>query len=427
MRIIITFIFSIFIMYISLSSITAEEIAPYYDLPACINMALKNSRKIMIDQKKIIEAQEKIEEVKSAFYPNVSANLLFTRLEKAPTINNIKIGDVNTYNLKLQVSYPLYTAGATKIGSEIAELGLKTNEIKSNITNIEIAYSVYQGYFNVLKANKFADVAKESIKLLKAHEKNVQNLYLSEVVTKSDLLAIQVKLAESEQLLIKAKNGVKITETAFNQILGRKMDSSIILKDYKDFINFGKKYEDCLQTAYNNSKELKSMELLVQINEKKKALDAAENKPKVSLNGAYNIDEGGLSSDKKWSVSLNAAIPIWDHDRIKHKTSQDSAQIEQLRLQILELREIIALQINQAFINVESAKNEIETIKVAINLAQENFALARKRYESNLALNTEVMDAETALTRVNINYFSALYDYQLAIAALNKAMGTLGE
>ncbi|MBI5207724.1 MAG: TolC family protein [Candidatus Firestonebacteria bacterium] len=431
MNIKIVFFSILFVIYIPLSSITAEESVSLYDIPVCINMALKNSRKTIINQQKIIEAREKVEEVKSQFYPNVNASLLYSRLEKAPTIDfggkKTKVGDENTYNAKLQVIYPLYTAGATKIGTEISEMGLEYNEVSSQITRLDIIYAVYQNYFNVLKAYKFAEIALESINLLKAHEKNIQNLFALETATKIDLLTIQVKIAEAEQILVKVQNAIKISETSFNQLLGRDMDSSMVLKDYKEKPNFSLKYEDCLSSAYSNRIEIKTMNLAIKIEEKIKALTATEDKPKVSLIGAYNIDEGGLTKDKKWTVSLSANFPIWDHNKTEHKILQEQSKLEQNRLQLLELKDGIALQVKQAYLNAESIGKEIETSKLAIEQASENYKMTEEKYKENLITNTEVLDAHTMLIKANINYYSALYDFQLALAGLRKAMGIFEE
>ncbi len=423
----ILFIFIIFFNQILFADDLSSKTE--FDIPACIELALKNNRKIVIEKEKIIEAQQKIEEVKSNFYPNVSASFLYTRLEKAPSIDfggrKTKIGDENTYSTKLQILYPLYTAGATKIGTELTELGLETNELNAKITNLEIIYSIHLSFYNVLKANKFIEIANESINLLKAHEKNVQELYLYEITTKSDLLSIQLKLREAEQILLKTQNGMKLIKTTFNQQIGIDIDSTLILKDIQKYEDFTLKIDECLEVAKKNRNEIKILEKNIKINEKKKDLTATENKPKVSVIGAYNIDEGGLSSDKKWTVSLSAAIPIWDHDKTKHKISQDQSKIEQTRLQLLEMIDAITLQVKQAYLNVESIKKELETYQFAIEQAKENYKIAEDKYKENLVTDLEVFDAHSMLIRTNINYYSTIYDYELAVITLKKVMGTL--
>ncbi|MBI4652370.1 TolC family protein [Candidatus Desantisbacteria bacterium] len=417
-------IFLYLFLFLPFSLTGAEELPKIseYNIAVCIDMATKNSRKTAIDEQKIIEAREKVEEVKTLFYPSVISSFLYTRLEKAPTQGS-KTGDANVYNTKLQVIYPLYTSGATKIGAKISELGLEYNELNSKITQLDIIYAVYQNYFNVLKAYKFYDIANESISLLKAHEKTINDLFALEMTTKNDLLSIQVKIAEAQQILLKAKNSIRISETSFNQLLGREMDSSIVLMDYKEHPGFSMKYEECLSNAYNNRMEIKAVNLAIQIEKSKKDLTATENKLKVSLIGAYNIDDGGMTKNNMWNIALNASFPIWDHDKTKHKIYQEESIIEQNQLQLFELKDRISLQVKQAYLNAESISKVIETFKLTIIQAKENYRMTEDKYKENLITNTEVLNAHSMLITANINYYSALYDYQLALADLKKAMG----
>ena len=62
-------------------------------------------------------------------------------------------------------------------------------------------------------------------------------------------------------------------------------------------------------------------------------------------------------------------------------------------------------------------------METAIHQAKENFRISEERYKQRVDTSTDVLDARTLLSRTQFNYFSALYDLEIAKAALALAMG----
>ena len=61
----------------------------------------------------------------------------------------------------------------------------------------------------------------------------------------------------------------------------------------------------------------------------------------------------------------------------------------------------------------------------AIEQAEEDYRINQSRYQAQLSTTTNVLDAQTRLTRAKINYFDALYNYRISLMRLAWATGTL--
>jgi len=59
----------------------------------------------------------------------------------------------------------------------------------------------------------------------------------------------------------------------------------------------------------------------------------------------------------------------------------------------------------------------------AIAQARENLRLVNNKYRQNVASSTDVVDAETSLTKARSNYHIAIYDCHTALARLVSAAG----
>jgi outer membrane protein TolC len=87
------------------------------------------------------------------------------------------------------------------------------------------------------------------------------------------------------------------------------------------------------------------------------------------------------------------------------------------------LEDSIKLQITSNFQNLLSAGRNIDTSAKAVVAAAEDLRMVTERYEQQVATNTEVLDAQTRYSEAQYEHFSALYNYNLAWAAIERTLG----
>jgi len=83
------------------------------------------------------------------------------------------------------------------------------------------------------------------------------------------------------------------------------------------------------------------------------------------------------------------------------------------------------LEIKDTYLLLREAESQINVSQKLIEQAEENFRIATERYKESLATSTEVLDAQTLLTRAKADYVSALGDYHIQLARLQRAIGSL--
>jgi outer membrane protein TolC len=90
-----------------------------------------------------------------------------------------------------------------------------------------------------------------------------------------------------------------------------------------------------------------------------------------------------------------------------------------------ELLDNIILQVREAFVDIKESEYNIGVTEKAIESAEEDFRINQSRYQAQLSTTTNVLDAQTRLTRARINYFNALYSYRISLMRLAWSTGTL--
>ena len=86
---------------------------------------------------------------------------------------------------------------------------------------------------------------------------------------------------------------------------------------------------------------------------------------------------------------------------------------------------LIALDVRQKWLDLQTAIHRVETVRRARAQADENLRVARDRYQHQVGTNTEVLDAESLRLQAYVNFYNATYEASLAELRLRRAAGTL--
>jgi outer membrane protein TolC len=120
-----------------------------------------------------------------------------------------------------------------------------------------------------------------------------------------------------------------------------------------------------------------------------------------------------------------ASWNFWEWGKTKFRVDASKARENQAIDAAKELNDQITLEIKNAYLLLQEAEKQIAVSQKVIEQAEENFRISEERYKERVATSTEVLDAQTLLTRAKADYANALGDYNINYARLQRAMGTI--
>ena len=120
---------------------------------------------------------------------------------------------------------------------------------------------------------------------------------------------------------------------------------------------------------------------------------------------------------------LAVSIPIFSGFFTKHQIAEAKANLLVLTANEETLRQNVLLDVQQSLLNLTEAGERITVADLTARQAQENFDIANGRYAAGVGNPIEVTDADVSLSNAKTAYTQALYDYKVARATLEKAMG----
>ena len=140
----------------------------------------------------------------------------------------------------------------------------------------------------------------------------------------------------------------------------------------------------------------------------------------------YQVNDS-LLHDNQWFVIFGMNWNIFSGLDTKAQVSQAKLKVQQLQEQHKDLNEQVRLDVQNAYLKVKETADRIRTTEKAVTQGEENLRLNEERYKESVGTATDVIDADTLLTRTRVNYYTALYDHQMAKAQLLWAIGAIND
>lgn len=331
----------------------------------------------------------------------------------------------NAHSNTLTASMPIYTGGRlsgtikkAKAGYIYSEQGLQKayNDMRNTVTN---------GYFNMLQADNMQQLGRESVTRLADHLKNVEAQYEVGVVAKVDVLRSQVELANAKQSLIKAENAYQIAEANLNKIVGLPMDTQLKLDDILVYTPYENDMQYCLDYAAKHRPELEQAKQQVEAAKGALRVAISGHMPQVAASASQNWKDSNWPGDENgnWGVGLQVTMNIFDSGVTVSKIHGAEADLAKAHESYRDTVDLVNLDVRSNYLNMREAEKRIDTTKLAVSQAEEDYRIAQLRYMNGVGTNTDVLDAQVALTDAKTNYLQAMYDYNTCKTNLETAIG----
>ena len=331
----------------------------------------------------------------------------------------------NKHSNGLTASLPIFTGGKLSGQIQKAKANFKYNEIGVQRTYNEMRSTVTSGYFDMLQADNMQKLSAESVTRLEDHLKNVQAQYDVGVVAKADVLRSQVELADAKQDLIKAENQYQLAEASLNRIVGLPMDTNLKLDNILVYTAYDRTMEDCLAYAAEHRPELEQAKQNVEAYKGALKVARSGHMLQVAASASQSWSDTNWPGDENgnWGVGVSVEMNVFDTGVTLSKIHGAEADLKNAEETYRDTVDSVNLDVRNNYLSLREAEKRIGNTKLAVEQADEDYRIAQLRYMSGVGTNTDVLDAQVALTKAKTNYTQALYDYNTSKTALETSIG----
>jgi len=408
-----------------------------------IKLALEQNPFYLAEKAKEDQASYMVREAVSNFFPALNAQGTHILDKKVMTIDmpsfvpgmppqKIKLDFTRNYQFSLSFSLPLSAGGRLVSGYKQANYNLMSTKEAIRQSMQETVFNVKKAFYGYLLAKKFVEVSEEAVGLAEKHWKNVKSLYDVGMASKFDLLRSEVQVANLKPQLIRAKNGLSTAELGLKMLLGLDLKQPIEVKGELSYKEFEANVDAGVAQALANRPEMNQLKFQQQMAAEMLKMARGAYLPTLAIGGAYNYWGNRFKFTKDswesyYSVNLVLDIPLFNGFVNSAKVGESKAMLRQLDYSRKGLSEMVKFEVQEAILSLQQAKESLLSQEKNVEQAQEAVRIADLNYAEGLATNLDVSFAQMALTQAKTNYSQALYDYALALAQLEKAIGAGGD
>ena len=424
----------------------AQSASAPLTLEESIRIALERNLKLHSVKEGVMGSEFRRKAARADFFPKWTGQYGYTRYDDPITIGSSSSVNVpkddgtktvtisktsrDSYLFGTSLVQNLFSGGSISANYRIEKLGVDLSRTNVETVKHDIVLQVRVGYFTILTTERFAEVARQAVKQFEAQLEVSKAFFEVGLIPKNDVLQAEVRLANARQAGIKAENEVALAKSAFNNFLRREINAPVTLVDILEYKPFSLNFEESLEEAFRRRPEIRAAD--ISVDQAKEIVKIARSPffPTVSLSGNYskNSDEFYLNGDLKserWNINALATFTLWEWGKTYYRVGESKVKVTQAEDAKTQLIDGITLEVKDDYLNMLVAEKNISVAEKSIEQAEENLRLNEERYKYQVATATDVLDAVVLLAQTRLNYYSALGNFNVAKAQLERSMGRM--
>ncbi|MBI4277159.1 MAG: TolC family protein [Armatimonadetes bacterium] len=396
-----------------------------------VTRALQQNLQLQVAAYEVTIARQVLEQARAGKSGQASLVTSYTRTnEKSTTI--IVSGTTVTiptppesYVARISMQYPLYTGGRLEAQIALAEASLRGAEATLERTRQTIVLATRQAYYQLLLARAQEGTTQRLLAQAEGNLSAALARVQAGTAPRFDALQADVSVAAARQQVVRSQTAVALARQSLAALLNLPLDASLEPQETLRVVPVRADLQSLLDQALRARPELVELQARVAAAAAARDVAASGGRPTVAVAAGPDLigaSAGSLSFG--WSVNLALTLNVFDGGITAARVKETEARLEQLRASEAQLRQSIALEVRQGWLSLRAAEAELEASTRGVEQAQEALRLANVRYGAGVTTNLEVLSQQSALSQAESNHTLALFNYNLAVAQIERATGT---
>ncbi|MBD1811092.1 TolC family protein [Microcoleus vaginatus DQ-U2] len=426
-------------------------------LQQAIDLARRNSQVLQIAGKQVEQSRAALREQQAALYPDLNFQMDASRSLNAGGELGIRAGQrrlnalanrtgqpaeqagtnfgSNSLNSTLQLSYDIDLFGRRRANIRAAEEQVRLRELDVERQAEELRFDTAEAYYNLQNSDGQVAIRQASVRNAQQSLRDAEALERAGVGTRFAVLQAQANLANEVQQLSVARRDQRVAQRRLAEILNISQSTNLTAADpVEQAGSWRLSLEESIVQAFRNRPELEQQLVQRDISKQQRRSIQAGRLPQLSVGGSYNVlgqdpDNPDPYTARGWAdgYSIRASLTwsIFDGGAANARVRQRDADITIAESRFDQLRNQVRREVEQAYFGLESSFENIETSEAGVLQSREALRLARLRFQAGVGTQTDVIQAETDLTRAERNRLSAIVTYNLGLSSLQRAVSNL--
>ncbi|MFH1981622.1 MAG: TolC family protein [Pseudomonadota bacterium] len=411
-------------------------------LTAAIEFSLANNPDRQMAAARIAQAEAMIAQSSAGFFPTVTVSseylqgdapsaYLFKTIDQrrlAPATDFNQPGWFQNYESGGTLGWNLFNGGRDLLSRRMAETGLDISALDRESIDNSLRASVIQSFYSILAAEDFLAISRESASTVQEQLRVMKVRYAAGGALKSDILSLEVRLAEAEEDVVRGENRIKTATAALANVLGIDPDSQLQLTTTEAFDDtVPETYQAGLTHALAHRPEIhQARQRVIQ---SRMALDLSKSGylPRIDFQTRWYVDapeiqDSDIAKDN-WTAGVMLNWALFSGFSTQAEERQAKARLEEMLMADRKVLQSVQFDVKTAYLRLEEAEARVAVSRKSIESAEESFKLVKQQYAGGSATITRYLEAELARSRSRLHTATAAIDHLKAKADACRAIG----
>ncbi len=417
----------------TLSALVSASAGEPWTLDRALDFALAHSPDARIAQQRIAAARAGVQQANSALWPKVQLQSGYQRTDSPmmafgnilnqrafdPALNFNNVPETDDVNVRALVTAPLYAGGKITADRAAAGANRRAAKLDESATRNSLEFEVVRAFLTIHKTRQFLRSFEASAHSLAQNLAIAHRRLAGGALLKAEVLDIEVRLAQANDALLRARNANSLANLALQNLIGLEHQAVFSVSDGLPPIPAPP------SAPLSDRAELAALRERAEAAQSRARAARSGHKPRVSafVNADYKYGTVTRGDGRSYAAGVVAQWDIWDGFATRSRIAEEEARAASLREEERKVRLAIEMEAEEARLNLNAAGERLAATEKSILQAAESLKLTRDRFDQGLALAAQLIEAETALLSAQVLRAETEADQRIAAAALRKALG----
>jgi len=381
-------------------------------LDQCVALALDRHPLILASVKRHESSLARIRQATAYPYPS-----MFFNSDLQPHFLDFK----NSGESYLGVNQTFELPRKRAIRGKIAEQESREVETDIDLVKLEVILQVKTAFYELLLAREKLEYSRRDLELAEDYLQKAELKRAAGDVAQVEVLRAKVEALKAANAVRVAVSNENLAKARLNYHLARRRETPLQITGQLQVPFVDLSIEDLKREAQNLRPELSRLQFSIEKETRTQEAARLSNWPDLDFNLSKHRLEGERTT---WSFTVQVPLPFLFKQRQKAVIAEAQANVGMLERETDQVRNSIVLDVEEAYTDAQKAQSQILLYQQEIlPQAQEVYDMFLFSYQEGEIGGIELIEARRTLNESRKSYADALFEYALALATLEKAVG----
>lgn len=421
------------IMCLLPTMIFAQQTVPISKAEVLEKVSQQNN-KLKIGEQEVFSAKGDFNQTNAIFLPNISASHTAITTNSPLMAFGFKLNQAivnqsdfdpsnlnnpsktNMFTTTFEMQQPLINIDGI-FQRKAAKSKWEAIQMQLTRTSDYLSLETEKAYMQLQLAYKSVEVLETALKAAKENLNMANNSFKQGYLQQSDVLTVEIRVAEVENQLQYAKSNV----VNVSEYLGFLMNEEVT-SVYRptDSLTVSLRLISNKNLSYGRA-DIQAMQFATDAYKQSYKADKMSFLPRLNAFGSYDLYDDKLfgADSNGYLVGVSLSWDIFQGSKRMGKTQKSRADYTKATLELEDYKSESQLELNKAKRMYQDAKNNLNLTKLALQQSEEALRIRTNRFKEGLEKTTELLMAETLFSQKQLEYFNTVFQHNYALAYLD--------